>query len=145
MSFKFRAFSLPLITVLVASFVSGVSFSRVETTQDIRIDVPAASRVRIDNPFGAITALVWKEKYVSVAASIDGGAAVFRRSPIVIDNRNQMLLISVVRTPLDPQVGITLIVNFRRCAAEITTGAARLCSGSACLRLIEVCGRRHSR
>ena len=78
MSFKFRAFSLPLIAVLVTSVLPGVSFSRAESNQDIRIDVPAAARVRIDNPFGAITASVWKEKYVSVAASIEGGAAVFQ-------------------------------------------------------------------
>ncbi|MGI8919564.1 MAG: VWA domain-containing protein [Pyrinomonadaceae bacterium] len=127
MSFKFRAFALPLIAVLVTSVLSGVSFSRTESNQDIRIDVPAAARVRIDNPFGAITASVWKEKYVSVAASIEGGAAVFRRSPIVIDNRNQMLLILVVRTPLDPQVGISLTVKLPEGVhAEISTTAGAI-------------------
>src|SRR5687768_16053281 len=127
MSSKFRAFSLPLIAVLVTSVLPGVSFSRAGSNQDIRIDVPAAARVRIDNPFGSISALVWKEKYVSVAANIEGGAAAFRRSPIVIDNRNQMLLISVVRTPLDPQVGISLIVKLPEGVhAEISTGAGAI-------------------
>ncbi len=127
MSFTFRAFSLPLIVALVTSFLSGVSFSRVGSNQDIRIDVPTAARVRIDNPFGSITSSVWKEKYVSVAANIEGGAGAFRRSPIVIDNRNQMLLISVVRTPLDPQVGISLLVKLPEGVhAEITTGAGAI-------------------
>src|SRR5688572_20385032 len=127
MSSKFRAFSLPLIAVLVSSVLPSVAFARAGSNQDIRIDVPAAARVRIDNPFGSITASVWKEKYVSVAASIEGGAAVFRRSPIVIDNRNQMLLISVVRTPLDPQVGISLTVKLPDGVhAEISTGAGAI-------------------
>jgi VWFA-related protein len=124
---KFRAFFPLLIAVLVTSVLSGVSFSRAESNQDIRIDVPAAARVRIDNPFGSIAASVWKEKYVSVAASIEGGAAAFRRSPIVIDNRNQMLLISVVRTPLDPQVGISLTVKLPEGVhAEISTKAGAI-------------------
>ena len=127
MSFKFRALSLPLIAVLVSSVLPSVAFVRAESNQDIRIDVPAAARVRIDNPFGSITVSVWKKKYVSVAASIEGGAVAFRRSPIVIDNRNQMLLISVVRTPLDPQVVISLIVNLPESVhAEISTGAGAI-------------------
>jgi VWFA-related protein len=128
MSFNIRAFSLPLIAVIVACVLSQkVSLSRVESNQDIRIDVPAAARVRVANPFGAITATVWNEKYVSVAASIEGGAAAFRRSPIVIDNRNQVLLISVVRTPLDPQVGISLTVKLPEGVhAELTTEAGAI-------------------
>lgn len=124
---KFRASSLFIIAMLVATaFSPGASFSRAEGNADIRIDVPAAARIGIDNPFGAITATVWKEKYVSVAASIEGGAAAFRRSPIVIDNRNQ-LLISVVRTPLDPPVDIALTVKLPETAhVEMTTVAGSI-------------------
>ena len=128
MPIKFRAFCLSLIVVLVTSVLTpGVSLLRAESIQDIRIDVQPAARVRIDNPFGAITASVWKEKYVSVAASIEGGAAAFRRSPIVIDTRQQLLLISVVRTPLDPQVGISLTVKLPEGVnAEMNTGAGAI-------------------
>ena len=124
---RFRASSLFIIAVLVATaFSPGASVSRGEGNADIRIDVPVAARIRIDNPFGAITATVWKEKYVSVAASIEGGAAAFRRSPIVIDNRNQ-LLISVVRTPLDPPVAIALTVKLPETAhVEMTTAAGAI-------------------
>ncbi len=127
MFFKFRAFSLLLIAVLVATAWSpGVSLSRAEANPDIRIDVAPAARVRIDNPFGAITATVWHEKYVSVAASIEGGAGAFRRSPIVIDSRKQ-LLISVVRTPLDPPVAISLTVKLPESVqVEMSTGAGAI-------------------
>ncbi|MFZ0061238.1 MAG: VWA domain-containing protein [Pyrinomonadaceae bacterium] len=125
---KFRVISFLLALVLGATaLLPAVSFSRSEGNPDIRIDVPDAARVRIDNPFGAIAATVWKEKYVSVAASIEGGAAAFRRSPIVIDNRNQLLLISVVRTPLDPPVAISLTVKLPESVlVEMSTGAGAL-------------------
>ena len=38
----------------------------------LRIDVPPGARVRIENQFGQVTAEVWKEKYVSVSAFIEG-------------------------------------------------------------------------
>lgn len=129
MFFKFRAFAFFLVATVFACFVwlpvaPGLSE---EPAPDIRIDVPPSARVRIDNRFGAVTSSVWKEKYVSVAASIEGGAAAFRRSPIVIDNRNQLLLISVVRTPLDPAVGIALTVKLPEGVhAEMNTSAGAI-------------------
>jgi Ca-activated chloride channel homolog len=128
MFLKFREFSFLLVVVIGATaLLPAVSFSRNKSNQDIRIDVPDAARVRIDNPFGAIAATVWKEKYVSVAAAIEGGAAAFRRSPIVIDNRNQLLLISVVRTPLDPPAAISLTVKLPDSVqVEMSTGAGAL-------------------
>jgi VWFA-related protein len=120
---KFRVFALSVIVILLgASLPASVLSSRADSTPDIRIDVPNAGRVRIENPYGAITVSIWREKYVSLEASIEGGAAAFRRSPIVVDNRNQMLLISVVRTPLDPAVGIALTVRLPESVrAEIST------------------------
>jgi VWFA-related protein len=111
MFFKFRS-ALFVLSVIAASALSPQVFLAHSVPTDIRINVVTAARVRIENRFGGITAAVWKEKYVSVAASIEGGAAAFRRSPIVIDNRNQQLQIGVVRTPLDPAVGISLTVKF---------------------------------
>ncbi len=122
----------PLFALLLIANIATAGFATtraisVSRAPDIRIDVPADARVRVENPFGAITATVWNEKYVSVAATIDGGAAAFRRSPIVIDNRNQLLLISVVRTPLDPPVGIALTVKLPAGVhAEISTGAGAI-------------------
>ncbi|MGH9907415.1 MAG: hypothetical protein ACRD8U_17740, partial [Pyrinomonadaceae bacterium] len=95
------------------------------TAQDdgIRIDMPASSRVRIENQFGGVTAEVWSEKHVSVSAAIEGAEAAFKRSPIIIENKNQILRISVVRTPIDPQAGIRLTVRLpERAQVEIVTG-----------------------
>jgi len=89
----------------------------------VRIDVPADARVRIENQFGQVIAAVWREKYVSVSATIDGTGAPFTRSPIVIENRAKMLLISVIRTPVDPPMSITLTVRLPEGAhSEIVTG-----------------------
>jgi VWFA-related protein len=93
----------------------------------LRIDVPAAARVRIENQFGQVAAEVWKEKYVSVSASIEGTGNRFTRSPIVIENRAKLLVISVIRTPVDPSAGITLTVKLPEGShAEIVTGVGSI-------------------
>ncbi len=89
--------------------------------------MPAAARVRIENQFGQVAAEVWKEKYVSVSASIEGAGASFTRSPIVIENRAKLLAISVIRTPVDPQAGIALTVKLPQGShAEIVTGVGSI-------------------
>src|SRR2546426_6956218 len=80
------------------------------TDQDIQIEVPADGHIRLDNQFGAVAAEVWKEKYVSVSAVIDG-TTTFARSPVVIENRNQLLVIRIVRRPTDPSSAINLAVK----------------------------------
>ena len=93
----------------------------------VRIDVPAGARVRIENQFGQVAAEVWKEKYVSVSASIEGAEARFTRSPIVIENKANLLLISVIRTPVDPGAGITLTVKLPEGShTEIITGVGSI-------------------
>ena len=93
----------------------------------VRIDVPAAARVRIENEFGPVAAEVWKEKYVSVSASIEGTGAKFTRSPIVIENRAKLLVISVIRTPVDPRAAIALTVTLPEGShTAIVTGAGSI-------------------
>jgi hypothetical protein len=136
MFFKSRAAAF-FIAIVAAIALSPQVFPARPLPPDIRIDVPAAARVHIENPFGGIAASVWQEKYVSVAASIEGGAAAFRRSPIVIDNRNQQLQIAVVRTPLDPAVGISLTVKFPEdVQVEINTSSGAINIEAATLALI---------
>ncbi|MEP6636165.1 MAG: VWA domain-containing protein, partial [Acidobacteriota bacterium] len=110
-------------TILAISlgFVGNATFA---TAQDVRIDVTPDARVRIENQFGGIVATVWKENYVSVAVTIEESGAPFTSSPIVIENKSRLLLISVVRRPLDPKVSIRLTVKLPEGAnAEINTGA----------------------
>ena len=86
----------------------------------IRIDVPAAPQVRIENRFGEVAAEVWQEKYVTVSANIESSGADFKRSPVVIERKAQLLLISVIRRPTDPKARISLTVKLPQGAhAEI--------------------------
>ncbi|HEY2963040.1 MAG TPA: VWA domain-containing protein [Pyrinomonadaceae bacterium] len=77
---------------------------------EIRIDVPANGRIKVRNDFGNVSVEVWNNSYVTVSASIEG-AAVFKRSPIIIDNRGTLLTISVVRRPIDPVAAIHLYLK----------------------------------
>jgi VWFA-related protein len=96
-------------------------------SDDVRIDVPPSARVRIENQFGQVSAEVWKEKYVSVSASIEGSDSRFTRSPIVIENKAKLLSISVIRTPIDPRAGIALTVKLPEGShVEIKTGAGAI-------------------
>ena len=131
-SFRFRKGVFPNLRVAIfLFFFCGVVWRcrhRAATApedQDIRIDVPTG-RVRIENQFGAIVASVWNEKYVSVAATIEGNTP-FKRSPIVIENRDKFLTISVVRRPLDPAISIGLVVKLPASVhAEINTGSGAI-------------------
>ncbi|HEY6119098.1 MAG TPA: VWA domain-containing protein [Pyrinomonadaceae bacterium] len=77
----------------------------------IRIDVPRGGQVRIDNRFGGVSVEVWNESYVLVAAHVEATAKPFLTSPIVIDNQNKLLIISVVRRPIDPVATLDLVVK----------------------------------
>jgi len=119
----FRVFLLSLALCLPFWEATSVSFA----DDGVRIDVPAAARVRIENQFGQVTAEVWKEKYVSVSATIEGTGARFSRSPIVIENTAKLLKISVIRTPVDPSAGITLTVKLPEGShIEIVTGSGSI-------------------
>lgn len=116
----------PSFVILLLSLGAALCFSSLPahaTLQDaIRIDVPEGVRVRIENQFGQVTAEAWKEKYVSVSASIESNGASFKRSPIVIERKYKLLLISVIRRPIDPQVQINLTIKLPESAqAELVT------------------------
>lgn len=90
--------------------------------EGIQIELPASRRIRIENQFGDIAAEVWKEKNVSVSATIDGTKP-FARSPIVIDNTGQLLGIRIVRRPTDPVASVKVTIKLPENARiEIVTG-----------------------
>lgn len=126
-------FSQPLERVFAAVlFASLVAFSgfaqnaRSNSYEGLQIEVPVAGRVRIENQFGDVSAEVWKEKHVSVSATIAGTVG-FARSPVVIENRNQLLAISIVRRPSDPAAAVNLTVKIPESAnVEIVTGSGAI-------------------
>ena len=92
----------------------------------IRIDLPLAGHVSIENQFGAVTTEVWDQRHVLVHATIPENAS-FRRSPVIIESKARGLLISVLRTPIDPQVEIALVVKIPASAhVEIATGGGAI-------------------
>src|ERR1041385_1192965 len=88
---------------------------------EISIDLPAGGELKVRNDFGNVNAEVWHNNYVAVSAIIGGdGSARLTRSPIIIDNRGKLIMISVVRRPIDPVVPIHLKITIPA-NADITT------------------------
>ena len=80
------------------------------TLDEIRIELPPGSQLKVRNDYGNLAVEVWDQNYAAVSASIEGQET-FKRSPIVIDNRGKLITISVVRRPIDPAVTIHLKVK----------------------------------
>ena len=113
--------------LLVLLFLSSTTASSQERLDEgVRIALPATGRLRVENQFGGVSAEVWPEEYVSVTAIIQNGAA-FRRSPLVIENTDERLSISVLRTPVDPAVTIGLSVKIPvRARTDLITSSAEI-------------------
>jgi VWFA-related protein len=92
------------------------------TFEGVQVELPAGGRLRVENQYGEVNAEVWKENYVSVSAVIEG-TATFARSPVVIENINQLLGIRIVRRPGDPIANVKLAIMIpQNSHAEIITG-----------------------
>ncbi len=109
------------IIVLLPYVVDAVSSQRDE--YGLRLDMPASGQIRIENQYGEIAVEVWQEKYLSLAAKIAGGGSPTGRSPVSIDNRKQLLVVSIVRTPLNPPAAVSLNVKIPETAhTDVITG-----------------------
>jgi VWFA-related protein len=92
------------------------------TAEGLRIELPAHGQLRIENLFGEVAAEIWSENYVAVSTVIENDVSL-KRSPVVIDNRSQLLVISIVRRPNDPVAKIKLAVKIPANARlEIVSG-----------------------
>ena len=92
-------------TLLLPAYVTLSCFAQTtpsNTFEGIQIELPAGGHIRVENQFGDVAVEVWKERYVSVSATVEGSAP-FARSPVVIENRNQLLGIRIVRRTTDQQ------------------------------------------
>jgi Ca-activated chloride channel homolog len=99
-----------LIGVLLF-LLAPVSVHAFQSDDGVRIDLPRDGHVNIENRFGGVSIEVWGQSFVYVSATIGGNKRAFVTSPIVIDNRNNLVSISVVRRPLDPVATIDLLVR----------------------------------
>ena len=95
------------LILLAALFFPSTALAVNSQQDEIRIDVPANGQIKVQNDFGNVSVEVWDNTYAAVSASIEGSAK-FKRSPIVIDNRGTLLVISIVRRPIDPVAAIHL-------------------------------------
>ncbi|HYJ89554.1 MAG TPA: VWA domain-containing protein, partial [Pyrinomonadaceae bacterium] len=90
--------------------------------EGLRIEFPEGGHLRIENQFGEVSAEVWTERHVAVSAIVGGGAEL-TRSPVVIENRKQLVAINIVRRPTDPVAEIKLSIKFPASArVEIVGG-----------------------
>jgi len=117
MSAKNSACSVIILVVAVLLF--WVIDSRAKTEEGIRIDLPENGNVKIDNPFGSVQVQIWQEKYVLVSAAVSQSQD---SSPVVIDNRKELLSISAVHHPLERAAAIDLVVSLPASShLELTT------------------------
>lgn len=116
-----RVFAAAVFSAFVALFCFAQNGPS-NAFEGVQIELPAGGRVRIENQFGEVAAEVWKEKYVSVSATIEGTVP-FSRSPVVIENTSQLLGIRIVRRPTDPVAAVKVTVKLPESArVEIITG-----------------------
>lgn len=89
--------------------------------EGIQIELPSNGHIRVENQFGEVAAEVWKEKYISVSATIEGTIP-FARSPVVIDNTNVLLAIRIIRRPTDPAAAVRVAIKLpERAHLEVVT------------------------
>lgn len=93
--------------LFLAGFLFPPATLAVQSGEEIRIDLPADGQVKVRNDFGSVSVEVWDNSYVAVSASFEGNPK-FTRSPLVIENRGKLVVISVVRRPIDPVAAINL-------------------------------------
>lgn len=104
---------LLLAALLFPTTVSGA------TLDEIRIELPPGSQVKVRNDYGNLTVEQWDQNYAAVSYTIEGSATL-TRSPILINNQGKLVTISVVRRPVDPAVAVHLKLKVPA-NVEITT------------------------
>ena len=128
----------PVRRVLAALFVPAllaVSCLAQTATSDpyegVQIEFPAGGQLRIENQLGDVAAEVWNQKYIYVTTSEEAGSS--KGSSVVIDNRNQNLVIRVVRRPNVSRASVTSLVPINltikipaSARVDIATGNGRI-------------------
>ena len=94
--------------ILLAAFSPAKAYA----DDEIRIDFPAGTELKVRNDFGNVTVDVWSNSYIAVSTDIGAdSSAKFIKSPILIDKHGSRVTITIVRRPLDPLVPIHLKIK----------------------------------
>ena len=116
-------FCLLISPIWLAPFAAPL-FLRGEAAQDtgVRADLPAGGELRIENRRGNVSLEVWKEKHVSVTATIEGTTPA--RSPVVIQRTERLLTIGVANptAATSARVDLSFRIPERSRVQIITTG-----------------------
>lgn len=99
------------------------SFSTYQLPEGLRFELPANGNLRVENARGGVIVEVWDEKYLSLAAVGDSGAAI--RSPAIIQTSDSLVSVRVPRgTANSGRVNLQLRIPARTHAAIYTTSGA---------------------
>jgi VWFA-related protein len=91
----------------------------------VKIEFPDGGQLRIENEFGSVAAESWEPKYVHVTTNQQGAGS--KRSSVVIENKNQVFVVRVVRRPGAVISPIDLSIKFPETArVEIVTGSGQV-------------------
>ncbi|MGB9182366.1 MAG: VWA domain-containing protein [Pyrinomonadaceae bacterium] len=86
----------------------------------MHVDLPLGGELRVENLRGGVSVEVWKERYVSVTATVEGVTPV--RSPVTIQRTERLLSISVSNNMTTTPARVDLLVHIpERTRAEIVT------------------------
>jgi VWFA-related protein len=116
--------SIGLIALLCVALVTQAEPSAgppgFQSTEGVRLELPANGNLRIENLRGGVIAEVWSENYVSVLAITDSGRQ--SRSPAIIQKTDGLLSIRVARGATEAQrLNLQLRIPARAHAAIITS------------------------
>ena len=103
-------------------FLAAFSPAKAYADEEIRIDFPVGSELKVRNDFGNINVDVWSNSYLAVSA--DAGSATFKKSPIMIVKAGSKMSIFVIQRAGDPLVPIHLKIKIPD-NADITARSAR--------------------
>lgn len=103
-------------------FLAAFSPAKAYAQDEIRIDFPAGSELKVRNDFGNINVEVWNKNYLAVSGDV--GAAKFNKSPIMIAKLGSRMSIFVMQRAGDPLVPIHLKIKIPE-SADITAKAVR--------------------
>lgn len=107
------------LSALLAFCAASAAFGR--PAEGIQIEFPIDGKLRVENSFGSVTAESWAQRHIYVTTT--QGAVASTRSPVVIENRNGIFVIRVVRRPGASAAPIDLNIMIPATAhVEVVTG-----------------------